>query len=395
MHVTLICCPFKTSFGAYGSALKFAIEAKTGSTVQWVASNCGCGDSMEAGRHFEATECDYFDMPMPNDFRSSTAWKRQVRGTARDLVVYFRARRYCSMVKEPDVVHFQQVLNAYGSKAVFAWLKRCTNAAKVVTVHELDSDQLEHPETNRTYNLADAILVHCDDMKQHMILLGVEAERIHIVLHGTKVSAPQENNRREDIVFYAGHKIMSGKGIETLFQAMAAVRERTPQNFPVLKIHGHYGSVTPAEALQLAERYRLTDNIRWLNQISEEEMVRLYQQSQLLILPYTGSFAGYAASTAAGCGLPIVCTRKAGLPDHLGDTAVWIEENNPPQLATRIAELLDDQSERREIGSRLVERAKKHLSWDVIAYRTLEVYKKAIGHRTETVAQPSESAAIA
>ena len=395
MHVSMICCPFKTSFGAYGSALKAAIEAKTGSAVQWVASNCGCGDSMESGRHFEATECDYFDMPMPNDFRSNAAWKRQVRGTARDLVVYFRARRYCSMVKEPDVVHFQQILNAYGSKAVFAWLKRCHNAAKVVTVHELDSDQLEHPETNRTYNFADALLVHCDDMKQHMIRLGVQAERIHIVLHGTKVSAPQENGRREDIVFYAGHKIMSGKGIETLFQALAAVRERRPENFPTLKIHGHYGSVTPPEALQLAERYRLTDNIRWLNQVSEEDMVHLYQQSQLIILPYTGSFAGYAASTAAGCGLPIVCTRKAGLPDHLGDTAVWIDENDATQLATRITELLDDVSARREIGSRLLERATKYLRWDVIADRTLEVYKKAIKHRTEAVEHACESAATA
>jgi hypothetical protein len=29
MRVSFICCPFKTSFGAYGSSLKSAIEVKT------------------------------------------------------------------------------------------------------------------------------------------------------------------------------------------------------------------------------------------------------------------------------------------------------------------------------------------------------------------------------
>jgi hypothetical protein len=41
MRMTIICCPFKTSFGSYANSLKAAIENKTGETVQWVGSNCG------------------------------------------------------------------------------------------------------------------------------------------------------------------------------------------------------------------------------------------------------------------------------------------------------------------------------------------------------------------
>src|SRR6516162_4607081 len=174
MRVSFICCPFRTSFGAYGSSLKSAVEAKSGSKVQWVASNCGCGDPMETGRHFQTKECDYFNMPLPTGYISKSPWKRRMRGASRSMLLYLRAKKYAAMLDRPDVVHFQQVLNGYGSKALFSWLKLPSNATRVVTVHELDADQMEAPETNKTYNRADAIIVHCAEMKDQLIRLGVQ-----------------------------------------------------------------------------------------------------------------------------------------------------------------------------------------------------------------------------
>ncbi len=67
MRITLIRCPFTTSFGSYGSSLRAAIEKKTGNTVQWVASNCGCGTPMAVSRQFlmPKQQYDYFEMPYP------------------------------------------------------------------------------------------------------------------------------------------------------------------------------------------------------------------------------------------------------------------------------------------------------------------------------------------
>jgi glycosyltransferase involved in cell wall biosynthesis len=377
MRISFICCPFKTSFGAYGNSLKTAIEAGNGGQIQWVASNCGCGDPMETGRQFQIKQCDYFQMLIPLDYRSKTAWKRRVRGTARSFMIHLRARRYASMLNDPEVAHFQQVLNAYGSKAVFAWLNRPSSAVRVITVHELDADQLESPETNRTYNRADAIIVHCEEMRERLIQLAVQPEKIHVVLHGTDVPTPASDRARDGIVFYGGHKLMSGKGIETLFKAISILKKRRPGGVPALKIHGHYGSEAPAAAPRMAQEYGVADNIVWLNQIPEAEILPLYQQSLLIALPYTGSFAGLAGAFAAACQLPVVCTRKAGLPDHLGDSAIWIDENNAEQLAARIGELLDDDELRRRVGARLLKRAQDSLSWEVIADQTLKIYEAA------------------
>jgi glycosyltransferase involved in cell wall biosynthesis len=285
------------------------------------------------------------------------------------------------MLDEPEVVHFHQVLNAYGSKGVFAWLKQPLSAARVVTVHELDCDQLERPEENTIYNRADAVIVHCEDMKDRLVRLKVDQDRVHIVLHGTVIPDAKPNNSRDGIVFYGGHKLMSGKGIDTVFKAMSLIRRQRPHRTPMLKIHGHYGTETPAEALKLAAEHGITDHIVWLNQMPEEDVVPLYQESLVCLLPFTGSFAGLAASTAAACQLPVVGTRKAGLPDHLGDAGVWVDENNPEQLAARAIELLDSEKLRGEVGARLLKRAEDHLSWDVVADRTLKIYQEAAQQR--------------
>jgi len=380
MRITLICCPFKTSFGSYGSSLKAAFEKKTGNTVQWVASNCGCGTPMAVSRQFlmPKQQYDYFEMPIPGDFVSNKAWKRRLRAAARTVLLYFRAKRYASSSKNAEVVHFQQTLNAYGAKAVFHWLKQLSNATRIVTVHELDPDQLEFPERNKTYNLADGIIVHCDEMRQHLVRLNVQEEKIHVVLNGTNMPTSLPDNQREGIVFYGGHFLMHGKGVDALFKAMSLIHQQMGANAPTLNIHGHYGPAEVEEAIRLARENGVANKIVWLDELSDQDMVALYQRSLVCVLPYTGSFAGLPASLAAACQLPVVCTRKAGLPDHLGESGVWVDENNYEQLAERIMELLSNDRLRQEVGARLLKRAQEHLCWEVIAERTLKIYEDSM-----------------
>ena len=62
MKITLIGCPFRTSYGGYISSLRSGLERAAGSPVQWVASNCGCDDPIELSRRFQVQDCDYFEM---------------------------------------------------------------------------------------------------------------------------------------------------------------------------------------------------------------------------------------------------------------------------------------------------------------------------------------------
>ncbi|MBI4489186.1 MAG: glycosyltransferase, partial [Deltaproteobacteria bacterium] len=94
--------------------------------------------------------------------------------------------------------------------------------------------------------------------------------------------------------------------------------------------------------------------------------------------PFTGSFAGFAAVNALANGVPVIGTRCAGLPEHLGDAGVFVEANDSQGLANTIVDLLTDNALRRNIAATGRARAETLLSWDTIAQKTLDSYKRAI-----------------
>lgn len=384
MNIAMIGCPFRTSYGAYIKSLSEAIERRTGSKVEWIGSNCGCDDPVERSRAFQSSDIDYFELPIIGESASPHPLKRWLRNSANDLDCMIRARRFMGRHRTAQVVHFQQVLNAYGSNVVFRWLQQPSAAARFITVHELDTYQMEHLATNPIYNRADGVLVHCHELKERMTELGVHAERIHVIRHGVEIPAEIAEQPRRDLVFYGGHKLLTGKGIEVLFEALSLVTQTFGGDAPRLKIHGHYGTTVPREAMTLAESFGVAEQIDWLNQISMDEIVHAYKQSQICVLPYTGSFAGLPCAIAAAHGLPVIATRKAGIPEHLGELAFWIEERNPKQLADMIAQLLRRADVRAERGAALRCHARDFLGWDVIARDTVEIYQQALAARSGT-----------
>ena len=275
-------------------------------------------------------------------------------------------------------MNFQQTLNAYGSTVLFYWLNQRSQAARVVTIHELDRFQLASPESNQTYNKADAIIVQQGPMKDQLIGLGVDPKKIEIVVHGTDLPAIDENQPREGIVFYGGHHPLKGKGIDAFFKAMALVKTRLGPQAPKLKVHGYFSGEDLAAVKRLAAQSGVENDTAWLTQISMSEAFHHYGRSLLCVLPYSGSFAGLAVATAAAVGLPVIATKQAGIPEHLGDNGIWIDNDNPEQIAAQVERLLGCEELRRDLSNRLRKRAEEYLSWDVVADKTLAVYERAL-----------------
>jgi len=377
MNVKILSCWFTTSYGTYTNGLRRALERRLGHEVGMIASNCGCGDPMEVGRKFMDLRCEFVELVNVPYYKKSNAVKEWLMVQARQVVYRERARRYLKLTGNAEVLHFQQILNAFGSATVFNWLDMPCTAARVVTVHELDAYQQQHPELGSNYNKADGIIVHTDGMRDKLVSLGVHASHIEVVQHGIEIR-PVYERPRGGIVYYLGHKLNASKGLITILTSLALLKKELGPEAPLLTIHGHYGGTAPEEGLQIAREAGVEGSVRWLNEISFDAAVDLYQGSQLCVLPYTGSFAGYPATLAMANGLPVIGTREAGLPEHLGDAGVWVERNDPSGFAAAILRLLNDEAERRRIAERGRARAERELGWDVIAQKTIGVYEKAM-----------------
>src|SRR5579863_4591401 len=184
MKIKIISCWFATSYGDYTNGLRGALERRLGGDVGIIASNCGCGDAMEVRRQFMNRRCEYFEGAHVHYYKSTNPVKRWIRLQARQLTYRQRAKGYVKRSGDATVLHFQQILNAYGSLTVFKWLAMPSTAARVVTVHELDEYQLDFPKSNVQYNRADRIIVHTHEMKRTLSSFGVDEGRIDVVEHG-------------------------------------------------------------------------------------------------------------------------------------------------------------------------------------------------------------------
>jgi len=381
MQVTLIACPFKTSYGPATESLKKALEKKTGKAVEWVASNCGCGDNVEINRQFQMQGCKYFDMITISDYQTPNRWKLWLKLKARKFFYYFRARKYWKLSAGAEVVNFHQTLNAYGSTVLFHWLNQRSQAARVVTIHELDRHQLAHAESNKIYNKADAIIVQQGAMKDQLIGLGVDPSKIEIVPHGTELPPVDESQPREGILFYGAHHPLKGKGLHAVLKAIALLKTRRGAKAPKLKVHGYFSDEDLTAVKEMAAQLGLENDIAWLNQIPMPEVFRQYRSSLLCVLPFMGSFAGLAAATAAAVELPVIATKNAGILEHIGENGIWIDKDNAEDIVEQVENLLGSAELRRDVSRRLRKRAEECLSWDVVAGKTLAVYERALRRR--------------
>lgn len=377
MKIKIITCWFATSYGAYTHHLRTALEKQLTDEVGIIASNCGCGDPLETARIFQNTRCDYFDFPNLRYWKSKNWVKHSIRTSLRHILMFLRAFKYTKKGKDAELVHFQQILNAFGFYVVYYWLNQPSHAKKIVTVHELDEFQKNNPSKSKVYNKADHVIVLFEGMKNELIKLNVDPNKITVVPYGIQIQ-PFNEEKREGIIFYGGHFIEKGKGADTLFQALAILKEKLGASTPKLKIHGHWGTVTPQAGLDLAKTYGLENDIIWLNQLSSEETINAYKTSLICALPYQGSSAGLAAVHAMAYGVPVIATQKAGLPDHLGDVGTYINENAPEELANKLLELMDNKPLWNNLSERGKIRAEQHFSWDKIAEQTLAIYKKVM-----------------
>ena len=252
-------------------------------------------------------------------------------------------------------------------------------AARVITLHELDPEQTDFPVRNRTYNLADAVIVHDSLIKEKLVSAGVAANLVNVVCCGTDL-AEGENVARDGIVFYGGHHLNRTRDLASCCKLIGALRIARQQcrDCGFMVTTGRRRRRMPSKW-----QSRPASPTTWNGStICRTEVVRRGDGTSLPTVAGVraalyGSFAGLAAGVAAANRLPIIATRLAGVPDHIGDLGIWISGNDPVELADRIEQVLSDEAMRQDYGTRLRAHAEQHLGWDTVARETLNIYESA------------------
>ena len=114
------------------------------------------------------------------------------------------------------------------------------------------------------------------------------------------------------------------------------------------------------------------------------ELVRLYQSSDLFVLPTRADCYSLVAMEAMSCGLPIVISNLGGIGEIVtdGKTGVLLEPNNYAGLASTLDTLVEDAGRRQVLGAAALAHAETHFNCRVNLGRILEAMKTAAGGKT-------------
>ncbi len=119
----------------------------------------------------------------------------------------------------------------------------------------------------------------------------------------------------------------------------------------------------------------LTARIIILGQLPFESLVRLYNGAAAFVFPSEYEGFGLPPLEAMRCGVPVITSNAACLPEVLGDAACYFEPRSSTQLVTQIERLLTDPQLRQTMRARGLEQVKKY-SWENSARQILKIYQQ-------------------
>ncbi len=129
----------------------------------------------------------------------------------------------------------------------------------------------------------------------------------------------------------------------------------------------------------LAEDLDITDSVRFIGRVAEEDKIALYQGATALIFPSSYEGFGLPPLEAMACGIPVVTSDKSSLPEVVGDAAYLLPDlEDTRKIASTMIGLTIDEELHSELSAKGVKQAEK-FSWQKTAAETVAVYKKVVG----------------
>jgi glycosyltransferase involved in cell wall biosynthesis len=239
----------------------------------------------------------------------------------------------------------------------------------VVTV--LDLAVLRHPKLfnrwNRGYSRlavprvvrgARALIAISEFTKRELVdLLGVDPERVTVIGVPPRPGLAAHGPRAEgDYVLAVG----TLEPRKNLARAAEGAR-RAGVELRVVGAPG-WGGVSP-------------NGVRWLGEVADDELERLLRGARALVYPSLYEGFGIPILEAMAVGTPVVTSRGGATEEVAAGAAVLVDPLDEASIAAGLEEADRRRDELRALG---LERAAA-FSWDDVAERTLDVYRRALG----------------
>jgi glycosyltransferase involved in cell wall biosynthesis len=131
-------------------------------------------------------------------------------------------------------------------------------------------------------------------------------------------------------------------------------------------------------AAPIAARAReLSDRVRWLEYVPDEDLAGLYSGAQALVFPSLFEGFGFPVLEAMACGTPVICSNTSSLPEVAGQAALLVDPQDGQALLRAMLRVQAEPALRAELAERGLSRVRQ-FSWRRAAEATLAVLEEAV-----------------
>jgi glycosyltransferase involved in cell wall biosynthesis len=128
-------------------------------------------------------------------------------------------------------------------------------------------------------------------------------------------------------------------------------------------------------AYSLTKSLGLSDQVRFLRNVSDDDLLHLYNGAAMFIFPSLEEGFGLPPLEAMACGTPVLAANNSSMPEILGDSALLFDAEDDTKLSNLILYVISDEKIQKSLKDAGLKRASLY-SWDDCARATLNVYEK-------------------
>lgn len=269
---------------------------------------------------------------------------------------------------------------------------------KVVTVHDMVYKSFPDTVRGRTkYMLdiglkrsmkrADLIVTDSEFSKKEIIKYfpqhesrirvvpcGVDLERFHPCDDPERIPEVKKSLEIEgDYFLYVG-TIEPRKNLERLITAYAAFVKKVGSRSPKLVLAGGKGWLDQG-IYSRVEKLGMKENVIFTKYVPSEDMNPLMCGALAFVFPSLYEGFGMPPLEAMACGVPVLSSGEASLPEVTGDCAVICDAYDTKSIAEGMYRLYSSEELRKELSRKGLQRA-QGFTWKRSAEMLMEVYRE-------------------
>jgi len=297
----------------------------------------------------------------------------------------------------PDLVHIQHEYGLFGEQRgmnviPLAYKFKLSQIPTVVTLHTVlkKCDYEERIIEKALVEIADAIIVHEQYQRELIIERVGHQDKIWVVPHGVRdiklISKAKEKLNLEDkkIVLLVGY-FRRSKNFERVVRIFPNVAESIED--AILLIAS--GARTPEDFAYRDEFLEFVANsvakdktIVLFGPFSEEKFDLILSSADVAVLPYLrGAQSGIMAHCHAFAKPVVVTSDVPAMADLIQKAKSGFVARTDSELAVAIVKILTEKNLAKEFSDNARSYVEKHLSWQIIASRHMNIYNKILNNR--------------